>query len=375
MFAGSSFADSREAQLEAVRGRIERLQRELNETVGKRDSAREALQQHEQRIDDTIRALRETEAQLGKESRALAELRRRERREREIRRAHLAALEAQIRASFALGQQPQLKVLLNQKSPASAARALSYYRYFNEARMARIDEAQAKLTRLNELEDQIRARSRALAALRARQAHEQEALLESRRHRAELLAKLDSRVADQSGAIERLQADEQRLERLVRELKKVIPETNAPFPQSNERFATLKGRLPLPFVGRITARFGEPKGIGELTWRGVFLSGREGQEVKAVARGRVVFADWLRGFGLLLILDHGDGYMTLYGHNQALHRHTGDWVDAGQTIAAAGNTGDAPAMGVYFEVRHNSVPHDPLQWCALGRPAPRRARR
>lgn len=373
---GHALGDSREeAQLEGVRKRIDRLQRTLNETVGKRDTARDELQAQERRINDLMRSLRETDARLVRETRAFAELKRREQRERETQRAHLAALESQIRAAHALGRQPYLKMLLNQESPAVAARAHAYYRYFNEARVARINDAQARLVRLHALENEVREHARALADLRRTQDRERQALEESRRRRTELLARLDRQVANQTQEIERLRADQQRLERLMRELKAVFPEADVPAPGPHERFAALKGRLPLPVTGTITARYGQPKGVGNLTWRGIFLAGKEGQNVHAISRGRVAFADWLRGFGLLLILDHGDGYMTLYGHNETLHRRAGDWVEAGQAIAVVGNTGDAPETGVYFEVRHNGVPQDPLQWCAIERAGPARAQR
>lgn len=370
-----AFGESREAQLDELRKRIERLQRSLNETVGERDSARDELQQLERRISELIRTLGEIDQRLAKETRTLTGLERRAERERRAQRLHLAALEAQIRTAFALGRQPHLKVLLNQENPAAAARVLAYYRYFSQARVARIGETHALLVRLEELAQEIRLRSAALAALRETRERERQALEESRHRRAELLAALNRRVAGQTEEIKRLRADEQRLERLVRELKAALPEASASFPGRHRPFASLKGRLPLPLASRVAARYGEPKGVGDLTWRGVFLSAKEGQNVHAVARGRVAFADWLRGFGLLLILDHGDGYMTLYGHNQSLRRQTGDWVEAGQAIATVGNTGDAPAMGVYFEIRYNSVPHDPLQWLAVGRTAPARARR
>ncbi|HEX7043126.1 MAG TPA: peptidoglycan DD-metalloendopeptidase family protein [Burkholderiales bacterium] len=368
-------AREREAQLEKLRARIERLQRELNETADRRDSTREELHALERRIGTTLEALRAIEAAQSAKAAALRALEQRERREREAQRAHLAAIEVQARTAFALGRQPHLKLLLNQEDPAAAARVLVYYGYFNEARLARLAEAEASLARLRALETEIRDQTRELEALRTRQERERHALEAARVRRAQLLAALNRQLSAQQDEIERLRADERRLQRLLQELRTVLPEAELPSPGPQERFGALKGRLPLPLAGRIAAGYGEPKGIGDLTWRGIFIAAREGDPVRAVARGRVAFADWLRGFGLLLILDHGDGYMTLYGHNQVLHRRTGDWVEAGETIAAAGNTGGAPAMGVYFEIRQNGVPHDPLQWCAAERAVPARARR
>jgi septal ring factor EnvC (AmiA/AmiB activator) len=369
------YASEREAQLEQLRNRIDKLQRDLNNTVGKRDTARDELQTEERRIDDLMRSLRATDVRLKQQTRGLADLKRREQRDRLALREQLLALETQVRAAYTLGRQPYLKILLNQESPAAAARVLAYYRYFNQARLDRIDQTQMALARLEQLENEIREGARELGTLRTAQDRERDSLEASRRRRSEMVANLNRQVTGQTQEIARLRADEERLARLLRELKALLPETNVPFPGPNERFASLKGRLPLPAAGRVTARYGQPKGVGDLTWRGIFLAGNEGQNVYAVSRGRVAFADWLRGFGLLLILDHGDGYMTLYGHNETLHKHAGDWVDAGQVIAAIGNTGDAPGTGVYFEIRHNGIPRDPLQWCASGRTGATRNRR
>jgi len=368
-------ADAQEKQLQQVRERIERLQRELNVAVGKRDSEREELQTHERRINDFTRSLREIDGRLQSQTRALGELTRRERRERDTQRNQIRALESEMRAAYSVGREPYLKVLLNQENPAATSRVLAYYRYFNEARVTRIDAAESALKRLEKLQDEIGEQTRELRDLRTTQQLSRQELEQSRRSRSELLAALNRQVANQSDEIGRLRTDEQRLERLVRELKTVLPPADVPFPDGNERFAKLRGRLPLPLAGRIVARYGQPKGVGNLAWRGIFLAGKEGQPVHAISRGRVVYADWLRGFGLLLILDHGDGYMTLYGHNEALRQETGDWVKAGQVIATVGSTGDAPASGVYFEIRQNGVPQDPLQWCATGRTTPSRARR
>lgn len=359
----------REAQLERLRGRIDRLQRDLNETVGRRDAARDELQAEERRINDLLRGLRETDERLKRETQAAADLERRKQGSRERMRGQLRALEAQVRAAYAIGREPYLKMFLNQENRASTARVMIYYCYIAQARVERIDEIQEALGRLATLETEIVDHTRELNRLRNDQERERTLLDSSRRRRAELLANLDRQVLGQTQEIARLRSDEERLARLLRELKTITPESEMPIPGTTDRFASLKGRLPLPLAGRVAARFGQRKGVGDLTWRGIFLSSKEGQNVHAVSRGRVAFADWLRGFGLLLILDHGDGYMTLYGHNEALYRRAGDWVEAGERIAIAGNTGDAPGTGVYFEIRHNGVPYDPLQWCATGRPS------
>ena len=367
-------ADTKEQQLQRVRERIGQLQRELNATVGRRDSTRDELQIEERRINELSRALRDTDGQLESRSHDLSELKRRERHERDTQRGHLRALESEMRAAYTVGREPYLKVMFNQQDPAVASRVLTYYRYFNQARVKHIEAAERTLDRLETLQNAIAEQTQKLGELRERQESRRRALEESRGHRSQLLATLNRQVADRSQEIGRLRADEQRLERLVRELKSVLP-LDVPFPEGNERFAALKGRLPLPLAGRITARYGQPKGVGTLTWRGIFVAGKEGEPVHAISRGRVVYADWLRGFGLLLILDHGDGYMTLYGHNEALRQQTGDWVKAGQVIATAGSTGDAPSTGVYFEIRRNGVPYDPLQWCTIGRAGPKQTRR
>lgn len=366
LLTGAATADERETQLEQLRTRIDKLQRELNSTRDRRDNAREALHAEERRINALMRSLRDTDAHLQKQLREQKELQRRAERERALLQAQQQALETQLRAAYTMGQQPYLKLLLNQESPASASRVMTYYRYLNEARLQRITELQATLTRLDRLNDELKKSARELTATRDAQQREHETLNSARARRAELFASLARQVESQTQEIARLRGDEQRLERLVKELKTVLAEPNTPFPSPNEKFATLKGRLPLPLTGSISARYGDTKGVGDLRWRGVFIGGKEGQNVQAVSRGRVAYAEWLKGFGLLLILDHGDGYMTLYGHNQSLYRRVGDWVEAGQPIAAVGNSGDAPGTGVYFEIRHNGNPHDPLQWCASG---------
>ena len=351
-----------EQRLQKLRARLETLQETLNETRGRRDTVREEVRGLERRIGNLIVNLRQTEARLRSNETKLNDLKARAVRGRGDLAAQRQQLGRQIYTAYVTGHQEYFKMLLNQETPASVTRVLTYYRYFNRARTERIAAIESTLTRLDTLERQVREQTHELEILRATQ-HEQKTELEaSRARRGELLASLNREVHGRSREIDRLRADEKRLEQLLEGLKTVLPET--PLPSgADTRFARLRGRLPLPTRGQIVARFGSLKNVGHLKWRGLFIAGHEGQNVIAIYHGRVIFADWLRGFGLLLILDHGDGYMTLYGHNQSLFKGVGDWVEAGETIASLGNTGDVAQPGLYFEIRQNGEPRDPLIWC------------
>ncbi len=357
-------ADDEAAKLKRLRGRIQTLQAELNKTVHKRDSEREEVRQLENRIGNRIRTLRQLDARLKIEAKRLRGLQ----GQRTIAQNDLGnqtkGLEAQVKAAYAMGRDSYLKLLLNQNDPATVSRVLVYYRYLNEARVQQIDRIKAGLATLRQVEDQITKRTRELEALRTAQAEQKRVLETSRTRRAQVLASLNRQVRDQTGKIARLRRDERRLERLLEQLQEYLTDTPL-VPALKARFRENKGNLPLPAKGKILGRFGAPKSFGKLRWKGVFLAGRVGQDVISVAYGRVAFADWLRGFGLLLILEHGDGYMTLYGHNQSLYVQVGDWVQAGQVVASMGNTGDAPQAGVYFEIRQKGQPRDPLKWCRV----------
>ncbi len=352
------------AQLERLRARIRSLQVRLNKTVHKRDAEREQLRELEGTIGRLIHDLRQLYSRLTSQDRALTGLKRRRATARAELRGQRAGLGDQLRAAYLMGRQEYVKMLLNQTDPTTFSRVLTYYRYLNGARMQQIDKIESALARIHTMEGEIIERTRELEALRAAQVQRKQALENARARRTEVLALLDRRVRDQSDEIARLRLDEERLERLLAQLQEYLAGLPRE-PAAKVRFADRKGKLSLPTKGKIRARFGSPKKIGKMRWKGLFLSGRAGQDVVSVARGRVAFADWLRGFGLLLILEHGDGYMTLYGHNQSLYAQVGEWVEDGQVIASMGITGNAPGAGVYFEIRENGRPRDPLQWCRL----------
>ncbi|KPK11761.1 MAG: hypothetical protein AMJ68_04720 [Acidithiobacillales bacterium SG8_45] len=348
-------------ELRALRSRIEGLQSQVETTRGERDAARNALRPIELRISRQVRALNKTKNELKTANRQLARLR----SDRAVTRNKLASqrteLEAHARSAYALGRQDYLKLLLNQQDPAAFSRMMTYYRYFTEARAQRIHSLQRDLSKLTEIESGIARRTRALTAIETRHAREAAELEQSRKARATVVASLNRELRSHQDELARLKQDERRLENLLGEL----PEAQLPAP-SGGRFSAHRGRLPLPVNGRVTARFGTRRQQGDLKWKGIFLATASGREVRAVFNGRVVFADWLSGYGLLLILEHGGGYMTLYGNNESLYSRVGDRIEAGQVIAMTGNTGNIARTGLYFEVRHQGQPHDPLRWCRRG---------
>jgi septal ring factor EnvC (AmiA/AmiB activator) len=357
----SADTDTTDAELRQLRTRIEGLQKNLEQTRDQRDAARNALRPIEQRIGRQVNQLRTTKVQLRKASGQLAQLKSQRQATRSGLARQRAVLGKHARAAYVLGRQDYLKLLLNQQDPAAISRMMTYYRYFTEARAGRIDRLQRELAQLSRLEGRVRQRASTLAAIEARREHETAALKKSRQTRATLVASLNRELRSQGQEIARLKRNERRLENLLVDLPESLPEAGI-----GGSFRRQRGRLPLPVRGKVTARFGTRRPHGDLLWKGIFLATGRGREVKSVYGGRVVFADWLPGYGLLLILEHGDGYMTLYGNNESLFSRTGDRVKAGQVIAFTGNTGNIARTGLYFEVRHQGKPRDPLRWCRRG---------
>ncbi|MDX1593315.1 MAG: peptidoglycan DD-metalloendopeptidase family protein [Gammaproteobacteria bacterium] len=346
--------------LDALRARIATLQAELDEARGKQDREREKLRAIEVQIGNLHRDRRRIERDLARHGERLGELE----RERTARAREVAAqrhqLAAQVRAAHAMGRQEQLKIVLNQEDPARLGRLLGYYGYFNRARLARIAAIETALDRLRSVEDEVVAERARLDALHARHRESEAALEAERRERAELLARLAGRIEDHDRELARQRADEARLVKLLDSLQRALDEMPA---VERVPFGKQRGRLGWPARGGFSADYGQARGVGGARWQGVVIDAAEGGEVRAVSHGRVAFADWLRGYGLLMILDHGDGYMTLYGYNQALNKEVGDWVEEGEVIASVGRSGGNARAGLYFEIRHRGRPIDPRRWC------------
>jgi murein hydrolase activator len=357
-------AKKTEAELQAVKAEIERITREVSAEQVERDRL--------------ATELKSAELSVGKVRAALAEVRR-ERAERAARRAQLAAekheregevrekraaLAGQLRAAYTIGRQEPLKLLLNQKDPALAGRMFAYYSYFGRARAAQIRLIEENVARIAELEGELDAEDQELAELERQQRAQLHQLELSRVERSHVLASLEAQSHTRAQSLERLRSQQAGLEKLLRELRAAMER----FPlEGNDAFARLRGKLAWPVSGRVLARFGDAR-AGGVRWDGVLVATERGAPVKTVCQGRVIYADWLPGLGLLTIVDHGDGYLSLYGHNERLYKAAGEQVATGDTIAAAGDSGGSSRPELYFEIRKGGKPVDPRPWFKAAEP-------
>ncbi|MEX2366191.1 MAG: peptidoglycan DD-metalloendopeptidase family protein, partial [Pseudohongiellaceae bacterium] len=266
-----------------------------------------------------------------------------------------------ILGAYQAGREEYLKLLLNQQSIDQSARTLRYYDYFNRARSERIAAYNATLADLRLVQEDIRLSTAALLNDRQQLGERLDELESGQLQRRSLLQELDQELASSGSELEHLLQELAAMELLIEELNRSI--ANLSLGEQQQAFEQMKGRLPWPAAGPLLNAFGARHDLGDLNWQGVTIAADEGEDVRAIHHGRVVFADWFSSSGLLLIIDHGGGYMSLYAHNQMLYHEVGDWVSSGEAVAAAGNTGGRRETGVYFEIRQNGRSVDPVAWC------------
>ena len=352
---------SKEQELKALQDEISTLQQTLHSRRDRRQQLQAKLQQAEQRIGKSTRQLRELAVRLKQQQQRLARLRDERSAQQQALAGNRQALVRQIRSAYVMGRQERIKILLNQQDPATVSRMMVYYDYFNRARARQIASIDRILRQLSVTETALLEEEQALQQTRQRVASEKAELDREQAGRQQVLALLNREIDEKGQALQRYRRDEQQLQTLLERLQSEF----AALPLETEKhkpFKRLQGGLAWPAQGRLVTLFGQRR-AGNLKWDGVVIAASEGSEVRAIHHGRVAFADWLRGFGLLLIIDHGDGYMSLYGHNQSLFKDTGEWVEPGETVALVGNSGGQASAGVYFGIRHNGRAVNPKKWC------------
>ena len=351
-------AKKAEAELQAVKSEIERVTREVSASQVERDRLTRDLKSAELSVGQaraTLSDVKRRRAEHAGRRTALAA----EQHEREAQLAkNRADLAGEVRAAYTLGRQEPLKLLLNQEDPALAGRMFVYYGYFGRARAGEIKLIANDVQRLAELSAALDAEDAELARLEQQQRAELSTLERARAQRSEVLAGLEAESRTRAQSLERLRAQQAGLEQLLKELRAAMER----FPlETNAAFAHLRGKLAWPVSGHLVARFGDAR-AGGVRWDGVLVATERGAPVKAVCDGRVIYADWLPGLGLLAIVDHGDGYLSLYGHNERLYKAPGEHVALGEPLAAAGDSGGTGRTELYFEIRKGGKPVDPRPW-------------
>jgi len=393
--ASANQADRKQSELEALKRRLQTLQQEFRDTQVHRQEAADELRQSERAISSAVRQLRQLDNERQRAQTDLQTLTQQAYATAARIRAQQVYLAQALKAAYQRGQGEALKLILNGADPNQTARDLRYLAYLSRAQHAMIEALRADLVQLAALQQQTAQKSTELTQLQAAREAEQQKLLADKRARVQVLQKLSVQIQRQRREISNLKRDERSLTQLVERLNRLMAQqavraraaqraqkkqaverdaggkprravgvnTETPVAFRSDRpFSGLKGSLRLPVAGELMNHFGAQREGGGVSWKGLFIRAAEGTAVKVIAAGQVVFAEWLRGFGNLIIVDHGEGYMSLYSNNESLYKQVGERVQPGDAIATVGNSGGQPDPGLYFEMRHQSRPVNPLLW-------------
>ncbi|MDO9317502.1 MAG: peptidoglycan DD-metalloendopeptidase family protein [Gammaproteobacteria bacterium] len=350
-----------EEQLTQVNAAITQIEGWLNSAANNRTSVETELRNTTQQIAETSAAIADNQTSITALEAELELLAERSTELEAARTAQQDLVKRAVRASYMSGRESYLKLLLNQEDPALSARMLRYYSDFNAERLSRIQAFRATLEELTVTASSIADASQALLSRQSELDAQVANLNDSRAARQSLLKQLDSDIAAHSGELEQLTEDRARVEELIKQINDAI--ASIPPPEQLTPFSEARGRLPWPVNGRALNNFGESYSDGNLHRQGVVLAADAGSPVRAVHPGRVVFSDWLRGSGLLVVVDHGDGYLSLYANNQTLIKNMGDWVNRDEALATASDNGGLDQPGIYFEIRRHGEALDPALWC------------
>jgi murein hydrolase activator len=350
-----------EADLKAVRSQIDRVRAEMERDAGRRDKLAREIEDTEKTVSGARGELDRLRRERAVHTAKREELAGKRRREEAALGERREALAGQIRAAHMIGQEEPLKLLLSQRDPAQTGRVLTYYQYFGRARASQIAAINTHIAELSALDAALAEEEARLLALEEQRKGELSKLQSARERRGRALVTLEAESKNRAKELERLKEQQGGLEKLVRELRRALERIDRFPTDSKDAFAKLRGKLAWPAAGRVIASFGQTR-AGGVKWDGVLLSGSQGTAVHAVYHGRVVYADWLSGLGLLTIIDHGDGYLSLYGHNERLYKEVGERVTAGDTIATVGDSGGRSTPALYFEIRRAGKPIDPRPW-------------
>ncbi len=351
-------------QLTQLKSKIEKLRKTIEVKENSKSSYNRKLRQIEKQIGELSNKIRDSRRAIKTRQRSLAKLNKSKRTIQNDIARHNRQLSEQLHTAYTLGNQEQVKLLFSQKNAENLQRNLAYYEYFSNFRLKQIDTSKQNFERLVQNEKEIIAAKKDLEQTLRTQETLKSSLSSDRIERQNIVNNLDRELKKQGKHLTKLEDDAKNLTQLIDSLSKILVETPAPQPDS--KFSALKGKLSWPVKGDVKKLFGRIKPPSNLRWQGVVINSRRGNNVRAISHGRVAFSDWLRGMGNLIIIDHGDGYLSLYGHNESLFKATGEWVEPGEIIGSIGNSGGQSKDGLYFEIRKKGKPQNPSRWCKTG---------
>jgi septal ring factor EnvC (AmiA/AmiB activator) len=358
---GQSDQEKTRVQLQELQREIQRIDREIASASTRRSSLQKQLREADVTLGKLQRSVAGNKKKMTVARAELKDLRTQRAAVETTRGQQQARIITEMRAAWKMGQESHIKVLLNQESPHTVARVMAYYRYFFAARNQLITQYRGTLQELAALQQQIDTTLAQLSKQQETLEQQQASLERAQKNRAKAVASLSKSINSKGARLKQKQADRKELEKLLQAIEEAV--VNLQVPANFQDFKSARGNMPWPVQGKPSNRFGTARNEGKMRWQGVTIPAEEGDMVRAIHHGRVVYADWLRGSGLLLIIDHGHGYMSLYAHNESLLRDVGEWVTAGTPIGTAGSSGGQDRSAVYFEIRHNGKPTNPANWC------------
>jgi septal ring factor EnvC (AmiA/AmiB activator) len=353
---------AKQQQLDKLKAKLTQVQEAQDQALQKRDAVQVQLRASERAIAAADHDYMELDRQVGAAEGQLSGLQRQKAARQTALDAQKAVLAQQLQATYREGRDSQLRLLLDAQDPETVGRLLAYYDYVNQARAQRIGAVRQQIAALDQVDAHIQQQLANLKKLRDSRADSLAELQARGNSRRQLLANLDAGIKNRNTEIARLNKDQQAMQSLVDSLHQAMSGVPPELLQG-KRFSTLRGHLLWPVDGRLVDYFGESRAGGHLHWEGDLIAAPLGTPVRAISQGRIVYADWMPHFGLIVIVDHGEGYMSIYAHNQNVTRQVGDWVKAGDTIAALGDSGGQDEPALYFELRHSNDTLDPRRWC------------
>lgn len=356
--AAESNEQENRSRLEALKDQIVQLKKSLTSKSSEIADLEDQLAEREIAAGTLKSRVHTLEAEITALEGEVTQLRNRQQALEKYRAEQQAMIAREINAAHRLGRSEPIKLLLNQEDPHQMARTLKYYQYLVKARRDKIEQFERTLAELESVEQDIATKQQDLVRAKEQNAVELAKLAAEQEKRRTIIADLNKVLSDDNSRLGKLNQERTQLEDLIARLEQEIHDLG---PQATEPFDKVRGKLPWPVKGRVSQQFGSTRSQ-DLKWTGWLIDASEGVPVKAVYNGRVAFSSYLRGHGLLIILDHGDGYLSLYAHNSLLLKEVGDWVQSGDAVAQAGTTGGLTSSALYFEIRHNGKPQDPKRW-------------